>query len=138
MAVAGSAMLLGVDITDQKANEALAFRAVAGLPSGPIPSYASYVIEGGVNLATKTGVITTNVFAGHPEAISNLTLPGLTRTIRVTHVETSGNTVKVSGEIMDPSTLLPNESTTATVVIDRSTGTAKTEFLGNQVELKLT
>ena len=135
--LAGGAMLRNFGLPGQVAKDALTFRAVAGLPSSPLPSYASYVIEGGVNLATKTGVMTKTVFAGAPDATSNLALPGLTRTLRVTDVSSLGGVVRITAEVADPSILLKGESPTTTMTIDRSSGTARTEFLGREVELQL-
>ena len=137
-ALAGGALLFGgVGLSGNKATDALTFKAMAGLPSAPLPSYASYVVEGGVNLATRTGVITKTVFAGHPDEVSNLALPGLTRTLRVTGVEVMGAVVKVTGQVMDPSTLLAGEKETVNLTIDRSAGTLRTEFLGKEIELTL-
>ncbi len=138
VALAGGALLFeGMGLNGKKATDALTFKAVAGLPSAPLPSYASYVVEGGVNLAARTGVITKTVFAGHPDEVSNLALPGLTRMLRVTGVEVAGPVVNVTGEVMDPSTLLAGEKATVDLRIDRSAGTLRTEFLGKEVELKL-
>src|SRR5436309_14864706 len=61
----------------------LKFRAVGGLPQGSFPSYASYVIEGTIDMKTHSRIATTTVFAGPPEAMSSIALPGLSRTIRI-------------------------------------------------------
>src|SRR5215472_5537567 len=50
------------------------FRAVIGLPSKPLPSYASYVLEGHVDLTTRSGIMMKTVFAGHPGAMSTVAL----------------------------------------------------------------
>jgi len=57
--------------------ELFTFRAVAGLPAKPFPSYASYVIQGHVDIVRSTGIVTKTVFAGAPEAMSTIVLPGL-------------------------------------------------------------
>lgn len=138
--LAGGAMLSGIGFsspTSQAGKNALTFRAVAGLPTGPLPSYASYVLEGGVNLASRSGVMTKALFAGPPEAISNIAFPGLTRIIRVMDVKEFGSIVQIEGQLADPGQLLPGESPTVTVRIDRSTGTAQTHFLGTEIDLRL-
>ena len=137
VALAGGAMLANIGLPGQVAKDALTFRAVAGLPSMPLPSYASYVVEGGVNLATKTGVVTRTVFAGAPDATSNLALPGLTRNLRITDVSSLGGIVRITAEVADPSILLKGETSTTTITIDRSSGTARTDFLGRDIELQL-
>src|SRR5690348_15858456 len=59
-------------------------RAVVGMPKKPLPNYASYVIEGHVIHDAKTGVITKSVFAGGPETMSTVALPGMSHITRVT------------------------------------------------------
>jgi len=115
----------------------LTFRAIAGLPTAPLPSYASYVIEGGVNLANKTGIVTKTVFAGAPDAVSNLALPGLTRTMRVTDVSSVAGVVRITAELADPSVMLKGEEHTTTITIDTASNTAQAEFLGREIELQL-
>src|SRR5207245_8900835 len=61
----------------QASKNKLKFRAVGGLPQGAFPSYASYVIEGTIDLKTHSGVGTKNVCARPPEAMSTIALPGL-------------------------------------------------------------
>ncbi len=135
--LAGGVMLSGFGLPSQAGTDALTFRAVAGLPTKPLPSYASYVLEGGVNVATKSGVLTKTVFAGPPDAMSNLALPGLTRVIRVTDVRELGKSVEIVGQVADPSQLLQGESSTVTVRVDKAAGTAQTLFLGNEINLQL-
>ena len=60
-------------------SDVLGFRATLGLPEPPLPSYATYVVEGTVNLTTGTGLVTSRVLAGHPGAPSAIGLPGLGR-----------------------------------------------------------
>src|SRR5437879_8333693 len=45
----------------------LRFRAVAGLPRHPLPTYASLVVEGTVDLDRGTGSIVKKLYAGSPE-----------------------------------------------------------------------
>src|SRR5437899_13104998 len=42
--------------------QALTVRAVVGVPTHPLPVYASYVIEGYVHLGTRSGALTTAVY----------------------------------------------------------------------------
>src|SRR3989304_7584321 len=63
--------------------DGLAFRAVGGLPASGLPAYASYVLQGSVNLATRSGVLTRTVHAGGPDAPRGFALAGLDRVLRV-------------------------------------------------------
>src|SRR4051794_39454589 len=60
----------------------VSFRAVTPLPDQPLPAYASYVLAGHVHLPTSSGVISQTVFAGGPASMSEIALPGLSRTVR--------------------------------------------------------
>jgi len=113
------------------------FRAVAGMPREPLPNYASYVIAGHVNLDSKTGVITTSVFAGAPETMSTIALPGMSRIARVTDVVVEGSVLRITGVVDDRSQLRRGESNTFIVWLDRSLGTVKAEFFGDSVTLRL-
>src|SRR5713101_3410040 len=55
--------------------DTMSFRGVAGVPSNIFPVYASYLVEGSVNLANKTGIMTRTLFAGAPSENSTLALP---------------------------------------------------------------
>ncbi len=79
VAGASTAVVAGVSVpsADLLANNTtkkgtLTFRAVAGLPAKPLPSYASYVLEGHVDLTSGSGVMTKTVFAGSPGKARNL------------------------------------------------------------------
>lgn len=111
------------------------FRAVAGMPQKPLPNYASYVIEGHVNLDTQTGVITKSVFAGGPETMSTVALPGMSRIARVTDVGYEGSVLRITGVVDDRSQLRRGESNTFVILLDRSLGTVKAEFFGDNVTL---
>jgi len=121
----------------QASKDKLKFRAVGGLPQGALPSYASYVIEGTVDLATHSGVATKNVFAGPPEAMSTIALPGLSRTIRITEVEGSGSVLRVRGVVDDRSQLRPGESQYVDITLDSGRDTASSSFMNSEVNLKL-
>jgi hypothetical protein len=113
------------------------FRAVAGLPSKPLPSYATYVLEGHVDLTTRSGVMTKTVLAGHPESMSTVALPGLSRIIRVTDVQGLGGTFRVLGVVDDRSQLLRGESRNVDLLIDPVQGLARTSSFGSPVILQL-
>lgn len=113
----------------------VAFRAVAGMPQKPLPNYASYVIEGHVNLDSKSGVVTKSVFAGGPETMSTVAPPGMSRIARVTDVADEGGVLRITGVVDDRSQLRRGESNTFVVLLDRSLGTVKAEFFGDSVTL---
>ena len=136
-AAAVGAMLPQVGFLTPASKQAFTFRAVAGLPGGILPSYASYVVQGGVNLATQTGVITKNLFAGPPEAASTFALPGLARIVRVNTVREVGSTLEILGTVDDPSVLLKGESSRVQIKVDKSAGTVRTPFIDEEIELKL-
>src|SRR5437762_1826 len=115
----------------------LRFRAVAGMPKAPLPSFASYVIEGQVDLRARTGQLAKSVHAGAPDAMSGVVFPGTSRSLRVTDVNRNGNKVLISGEITDRMGLLAGESPTLTIEIDRSAGLAHADFLGSTVVMQL-
>lgn len=136
-AVAAGAVVTSIGVGSWRGAQAFSFRAVGGLPGGPVPAYASYVIEGHVDLASRSGVITKAVFAGPPEAMSTIALPGLSRAVRVTGVRDLGGYVYVDGVIDDPSQLVAGESPEVHVQIDRDAGIARAVFLGSKVLLRL-
>jgi hypothetical protein len=111
----------------------LRFRASGGLPTSPLPSYATHVVEGTVDLTTQSGTVTSRVLAGHPGATSGIGLPGLSRIIRITEVK--GN--RLRGEIEDRSQLRRGESPHVEIVVDRRRGVVQAPFLGRQVDLAL-
>lgn len=113
------------------------FRAVTGLPSKPLPSYASYVLEGHVDLTTRSGVMTKTVFAGQPESMSTVALPGLSRIIRITDVQELGGTFRVLGVVDDRSQLQRGESRNFDLLIDPAQGLARTSSSGSPVVLQL-
>ncbi len=117
--------------------DTLSFRGVAGVPSNIFPVYASYVVQGSVNLATKTGVLTKGLFAGAPSENSNLALPGTSRAIRVTNVIQEGSVTQILGVIDDRSQLLPGESESVDIKIDQGAGIAEAKFFGSLVSMRL-
>ena len=114
-----------------------AFRAIAGLPTHPLPSYASYVVTGHIDLSNKSGLVTKTVFAGDPENTSTIALPGLSRIIRITDVRRQGDELFIQGMIDDRSLLQKRESPVFTMYIDLTTGIARTDFFGSEIQLRL-
>ena len=117
--------------------KSLRFRAVTGMPKAPLPSFASYVIEGQVDQHDRTGQLAKNVYAGAPDAMSGVVFPGTSRSLRVTDVNRTVNKVVISGEITDRTGLLAGESPTLTIEIDRSAGLAQADFLGSKLVMRL-
>jgi len=117
--------------------ELFAFRAVGGLPSGNLPSYASYVLEGHLNPITLSGVVTRTVYAGPPEAMSQIVIPGLTRVMRVDGLRDIGSLLHVRGVTDDRSQLREGESPTMEFRIDRTAGVAHAPFFGTSVPLRV-
>lgn len=115
----------------------LRFRAVTGLPKQPLPAYASYVLDGNVDLLAKTGTVSGTLYAGAPEAMSPIIFPGTARTVRVTDVQQSGGLLRIQGVIDDSSQLHSGESPLVQIMIDRSKGLAQAQFFGTDVSMRL-
>lgn len=113
------------------------FRAVAGMPAKPLPAYASYVIEGHVNLSTQTGSMTKTVMAGSPQAKSTVALPGLSRIMRITSVEELGGAFRLTGIVDDRSQLQKGESAMFEILIDPAQRLARTTIAGSSLLLHL-
>jgi hypothetical protein len=115
----------------------ITFRAVAPLPQQPLPAYASHVLTGHIDVSSGTGMVTQTVFAGGPAAMSEIALPGLTRSIRVTSATESGDTLHVQGVVDDRSQLRAGESPLVELHIDRAAGLVEANFLGSTSQLRL-
>ena len=115
----------------------IAIRAVGGVPSEPLPSYASYVLDGYVDPTQKTGTLTRTVLAGHPEGMSEIVLPGLSRTIKITDVRRAGSVMYLRGVIVDRSQLGPGESPDVKIQIDRGGGVVWAWSGANEIKLAL-
>jgi hypothetical protein len=111
--------------------------ATLGLPQAPLPSYATYVLEGTLDLARGAGLLTSRVVAGHPDDPSEIGLPGLTRIIKVTRVDVNGPLLTVNGVIEDRSRLMAGESPQVELSIDRARGTVLAPFGERRVTLNL-
>ncbi len=118
--------------------DTMSFRGVAGVPSNIFPVYASYVVQGNVNLANKTGIMTRSLFAGAPSENSTLALPGTSRAIRVTNMVREGQVTRILGVIDDKSQLLPGEAHSVDIKIDQGRGIAEAMFFGSLVTMRLT
>jgi hypothetical protein len=136
MVAAGAALPVVGRMVTQESN-VFGFRATLGLPESPLPNYATYIVEGTVNLATGTGLVTSRMLAGHPGAQSEIGLPGLTRIIRVVAVEKQGSILNLRGVVEDRSQLQPGESPQIELVVDRERGVVNAPFVGRPVTLKL-
>jgi hypothetical protein len=115
----------------------LTFRAATGLPRAPLPSYATQIVEGQVDLARGSGLVTSRVLAGHPDDTSLIGLPGLARVIRVTDVDSEGQRLRLRGLIEDRSQLRRGESPQVEIIVDRKRGLVKAPFLGRSIEHEL-
>ena len=118
-------------------DEAFRFRATLGLPQSPLPSYATYVVEGALDLARQTGVVTSRVMAGHPGAQSEIGLPGLARTVTVIGVDERDTQLTIRGLMEDRSQLQPGENHHVELVIDRARGVVQAPFGNRSVILTL-
>jgi hypothetical protein len=114
---------------------AMSFRAVAGLPSAPWPAYASLVLEGSVNLATRSGVVNRTVFAGAPDVMSDIALPGMSQTIRVMDVRASPGLVRIQGVVSDRSQLQAGENANIEILVDQVRGIVRAPFSTSNVAL---
>jgi hypothetical protein len=119
------------------AEDLLSLRAVAGMPAWPLPSYASLVLEGQVDLRRGTGLLAQRVFAGPPVAISEVALPGFTRLIRVTKSRRAGVAVLLEGVVEDRAQLQPGEDPRVSLRVDTARGLATIRFMGDDRTLQL-
>ena len=142
MAAAGSAAVaaaaaLPMGVLSWLSPNMLKFRAAVGMPRAPLPTYASLVIEGNVNLDAGTGIVRKGLFLGTPGAMRNLMIPGSQREIQVTGVKRSGATVRIAGIVNGGAALGPRETPNVVITIDRAAGLARADFLGREVLLKV-
>lgn len=142
MAAAGSAAVaaaaaLPMGVLSWLSPNRLKFRAAVGMPNAPLPTYASLVIEGNVNLDAGTGTVRKGLFLGAPGAIRKIMFPGTMRTIQVTDVKRSGPTVRIAGIVNGGAALGPRESPNVVITVDRAAGLARADFLGREVLLQV-
>jgi hypothetical protein len=136
LAIAATALPLAGILEWSGANR-LEFRAAVGMPSNPLPAYASYVVEGNLDLVQGKGTVRKSVYFGAPNAMSNILFPGAERLIQVTDIQRSGGTIKIAGVVDDSATLGQQESRNASMVIDLTRKTAQADFLGRTMLLRL-
>src|SRR5262245_2743353 len=115
----------------------LQFKAVGGMPEAPLPSYATHLVEGTVDLESGTGVVTARVLAGHPGGTSGVGLPGLARIIRVDRVEEKDGSYLLAGTVEDRSQLRRGENAEVEIVVDRKRGVVHLPFAGRRTTLTL-
>jgi hypothetical protein len=142
LAGVGTVLAAGVTIPavgrlQKDAQDQFQFRATLGLPELPLPSYATYVIEGTLDLIRGTGLVASRILAGHPDAQSNIGLPGLGRIIAVTQIEQRGSQLALRGIVQDRSQLQPGEKPEVDIVIDRARGVVQAPFGRESVVLRL-
>jgi hypothetical protein len=142
VAGSGSAALLagaGLHLSKYSVDRSgqLTFQAAAGVPSKPLPSYATQLLDGRVDLDTGTGLVTARVLAGHPDDTGFVGLPGLARVVRVTSVDADGHLLRLTGQVEDRSQLRRGESADVEITIDRNNGVVHAPFLGRRVEHRL-
>jgi hypothetical protein len=136
VAVAAGGIALAVrQLTGSGHGGTLNFQAVTGLPGKPFLSYASYVINGNVNVSNETGTITKYVYAGPPENITNISL--LTRVVHVTGVRQQGSAWHISGTVDNPAQLQRGEDASFQLLLDSSSGVAQSTFFGSPIQLNL-
>ena len=134
--VAGAAVPAVAHVFDDRTGR-VAVRAIGGVPAGPLPSYATYALDGYVDPVGQTGMLNRTVFAGAPGAVSRIALPGLSRTVLVTDVSREGRTLHVKGTVADRSQLLPGESAEVEIWIDWASGLVRTRSGASDMELTL-
>lgn len=130
------AVPVGARMLDGRAN-VVTIRAVAGVPAAPLPAYASYVLEGYVDPAGRSGTLTRTVVAGAPAAASDVALPGLSQAFRVTDVRDEAGALRVRATATDRSQLRTGESATLELVIDRKSGTVRVRSGRSDLKLAL-
>src|SRR5690348_8469732 len=120
VAVAGGGIAFIASHLSGSQKSALSFQAATGLPAKPLLSYASYVMAGNVNVGNQSGTITLDVYAGPPEAVTNISL--FSRVVRVTAVRQEGQVWHVSGVVDNPAQRQKGEDASVDVRLDASSG----------------
>ena len=136
-AAAAAAALPGAAALSAHGARRLSVRATAGLPAKPLPAFATQVLEGTVDLTRGNGVLTTQVFAGHAEGVSDIALPGMSRVIRITGAVRQGQMTRLTGVIDDRSGLTRGESAQVEILVNHAAGFVSAPFAGHQVTLDL-
>jgi len=136
VAVAAGGIALAVrQFTGSGQRSTLSFQVVTGLPAKPFLSYASYVINGNVNLSNGTGTITKYIYAGPPERMTSISL--LTRVVRVTGVRQEGSVWYISGVVDNQAQIQQGEDASFALLLDSSSHVAQSTFFGSPIQLNL-
>ena len=120
-----------------KQSGVLRFSASDGLPKEPLPSYATHIVEGTVDLTAGTGLVTSRVLAGHPGEPSLVGLPGLSRVFNITNVDVDGKRYRLRGIVEDRSQLQRGESPNVEIVVDQARKLVHVPFAGQPSALPL-
>ena len=136
-AVAAIGVVPAIDRLFSDHGGVVAIRAIGGVPAAPLPSYASYVLDGYIDPVRGTGTLTRTVLAGHPGEVSAIALPGLSQTIRVTDIRADGDRLRVQGVIADSSQLQAGECADVEITIDRTGGVVWARSGMNELKLAL-
>jgi hypothetical protein len=134
---AGAAGPLATLLAAPRTEGAVAFRAMAGLPARPLPAFATYLVEGHVDLASRSGTVTKALFTGLPGARHAFALPGTTRSVRVTDVHNVTGVLHIRGVVDSRAPLHKGERRNVEIRLDRARGIAATDFMGSPVTLHL-
>ena len=139
---AGAAALAAVPIANVLATrngDTLAFHAEAGLPAGgKLPAYCTWVVDGHLDLAKRSGTVTTTMRAGYPELHSTTNWPGFGRIVRISDVKSTAGSVQVKGTVDDRSQLRQGESPQFSLLLDQTHCVGHASFFGQEVLLRLT
>ena len=82
-------------------------------------------------------MLTRTVMAGAPDGMSDIALPGLSQTLRVTGVAVQDGVLAVHSLVADRSQLLPGESDEIDIWIDRATRSVRVRSGANEIKLQL-
>jgi hypothetical protein len=132
-----AAAAAGPRVSTPTKGSVVSFRASAGLPPKPLPAWATQVIEGNVDIATGTGLLTSRLVAGHPGDPSEIALPGLSRVLRVTAAHRAGDELQIDALVDDRSQLRPGEDPKVRIVIDELNKVVHAPFAGQPITLQL-
>jgi hypothetical protein len=133
--IGGGAALTVRQLTANAQGNTLTFKAITALPAKPMPGYASYVIDGQVDITNNSGAIAKNVFAGPPEEITNISM--LTRNVRVTGVQRQGSKWLITGVVKNQTEIQPGEEKTFSILLDPAHSVAQSTFFGSPIQLAL-
>jgi hypothetical protein len=122
---------------DRTPDGILTFRGMTGLPQLPLPAFASYVLQGSVDLNSGVGTLAQNLLAGAPGFTSDIALPGHERTIRVFGVQPVDGGLLIRGAVDDPSGRQSGKSLSMDIRLDALGRRATTTFMGSAVDLQL-